>query len=264
MSKKLTPALLVAGLIACSPAVVAAAEQRSVDNLGMKLGKTPAEIKAALQASDLQFQTREIKHTLKDLPNAPFVGSVHAIRHGADVRSDEIRVDFPPPPHEPRAVLITRLVQYPINAGPLTRDVAAALEDKYGADRWIDDRYANAASLRLAWIDTPAGVQHPRQVDQVLQGALVASHHRGSCLFQLDPVRRRLRTHHRRQLQGRRSRHPGGAHGQRHVDHHRRLRLAAAADRADPGLCGTAGAGRGEGARHSQTLKLQPARPLAR
>ncbi len=159
MSKKLTPALLVAGLIACSPAVVAAAEQRSVDILGMKLGMTPAEIKAALQASDLQFQTREIKHTLKDLPNAPFVGSVHAIRHGADVRSDEIRVDFPPPPHEPRAVLITRLVQYPINAGPLTRDVAAALEDKYGADRWIDDRYANAASLRLAWIDTPAGVR---------------------------------------------------------------------------------------------------------
>lgn len=152
--------LILAWLIAVgAPLAAHAAEPRDVDILGMKLGMSPDEIKAALKDSELQFNVREIPMTLKDLPGVTFLGSLHAIRHGGDVRSDEIRVDFPPPPHEPRAVLITRLAQYPNNAGPLTRDVAAALEAKYGKDHWTDDRYNTAASLRLAWIDTPAGVR---------------------------------------------------------------------------------------------------------
>ncbi len=160
MKKNLTTALLIAALSAFGASLPAtAAESRSVDILGMTLGMSPAEIKTALQDSGLQFKTREIPLTLKDLPGVTFVGSLHAIRHGEDVRSDEIRVDFPPPPHAPRAVLITRLVQYPNDSGPLTREVAAALVGKYGKDRWIDDRYNTAASLRLAWIDTPAGVR---------------------------------------------------------------------------------------------------------
>lgn len=158
MRKNFLTTLFLA-LLALGATAASAEENRSPDILGMKLGMSPAEIKAALQESALQFKLRELPMTLQDLPGANFLGSIIAIRHGNDVRSDEIRVDFPPPPHAPRAILITRLVQYSNDAGPLTRDVASALEAKYGKDRWIEDRYATSASLRLAWIDTPAGVR---------------------------------------------------------------------------------------------------------
>lgn len=152
-------ALIISALVITNPVSAASSGDRTADVLGMRLGMTPAEIKTALSASGLGFQVREINNTLRELPGATFLGSIHALRGGGDVRSDEIRVDFPPPPHEPRAVLVTRLVQYPVESGPLTREVAAALDEKYGSNRLIDDRYANAASLRLAWIDTSAGAR---------------------------------------------------------------------------------------------------------
>ena len=159
MKKTHVAALILAALVAIGPADAASSGSPAADILGMRLGMTSAEITTALNASGLRFQVREIRSTLRELPGAAFLGSIHAMRNGGDVRSDEIRVDFPPPPHEPRAVLITRLVQYPVDSGPLTREVAAAMESKYGSKRLIDDRYANAASLRLAWIDTPAGTR---------------------------------------------------------------------------------------------------------
>lgn len=157
--KKTLMTWLLGGCFALAAVTAQAAEPRSPDILGMKLGMTPDEIKAALQASDLKFQIREIPMTLKDLPGANWLGSISAIRHGGDARSDEIRVDFPPPPHETRAVLITRLIQYAVNAGPLTREVESALVQKYGKERWVRDRYNTSSELHSAWIDTPAGVR---------------------------------------------------------------------------------------------------------
>jgi hypothetical protein len=125
------------------------------DILGIALGMTPEEVRGAFKASGLPFQLTDIKTTIEDLPGEPFLGSIHGRRQGGDSRQDQVLVNFSAPPNPLRVVMVTRLLDYGVDKGPLRTDLATALEGKYGSARQRLDR---THGIDLAWILTPAGV----------------------------------------------------------------------------------------------------------
>lgn len=158
--KPLFGALGLAFVLAVAPAPAttaepAAAGQPRPDILGIALGMTPDEVRAALRASGLAFQLTDVKTTIEDLPGEPFLGSIHGRRQGSDARHDEMLVNFSAPPNPLRVVMVTRVIGYSVQQSPLKLDVAAALEAKYGPARQRLDR---THGIDLAWIRTPAGV----------------------------------------------------------------------------------------------------------
>lgn len=152
-------ALWLALVLAVAPAPAATSEsaagQARPDILGIALGMTPDEVRAAFKASGLPFQLTDVKTTIEDLPGEPFLGSIHGRRQGGDARQDQVLVNFSAPPNPLRVVMVTRVIDYPVEKGPLKLDVAAALEAKYGAARQRVDR---THGIDLAWIRTPAGI----------------------------------------------------------------------------------------------------------
>jgi hypothetical protein len=125
------------------------------DVLGISLGMTPEEVRAAFKATGLPFQLSEVKTTIEDLPGEPFLGSIHGRRQGGDSRQDQVLVNFSAPPNPLRVVMVTRIIDYAADKGPLKLDVAAALEGKYGSARQRRDR---PHGIDMSWILTPAGI----------------------------------------------------------------------------------------------------------
>lgn len=151
--------ILLLALAATSGQVLAADNatpaEAKTDILGITLGMTPAEVRAAFKATGLPFQLQDVRTTIEDLPGEPFIGSIHARRQGGDSREDEVLVNFSAPPNPLRVVMVTRLLDYGVDKGPLKVDLAAALESKYGAARLRQDR---THGIDLSWIKTPAGI----------------------------------------------------------------------------------------------------------
>jgi hypothetical protein len=125
------------------------------DILGISLGMTPEEVRAAFKASGLPFQLTDVKTTIEDLPDEPFLGSIYGRRQGGDSRQDQVLVNFSAAPNPLRVVMVTRIIDYAADKGPLKLDVAAALEGKYGSARQRLDR---PHGIDMAWILTPAGI----------------------------------------------------------------------------------------------------------
>jgi hypothetical protein len=132
-----------------------AAGASAPDVLGISLGMTPEEVRAAFKATGLPFQLTDVTTTIEDLPGEPFLGSIHGRRQGGDSRQDQVLVNFSAPPNPLRVVMITRIIDYVVDKGPLKLDVAKALEAKYGSARQRVDR---THGIDMSWIRTPAGI----------------------------------------------------------------------------------------------------------
>ncbi len=148
-------ALALAGVQAIAAAAEPVGAKAKPDVLGITLGMTPEEVRAAIKASGLPFQLTEVRTTIQDLPGEPFLGSIHGRRQGGDSRQDQVLVNFSAPPNPLRAVMVTRLLDYGVDKGPLKLDIATALEAKYGSARQRLDR---THGIDMSWIRTPAGI----------------------------------------------------------------------------------------------------------
>lgn len=119
---------------------------------------TPAEARAVIAKVIPQFKISEIKSALEGVNKSEFPSNLFASRAAANGEKEEIRVDFPPPPHASQAILISRYINYPRDTGPLKTATVAALEQKYGA-AGIERSLGGGQAIDLAWIDTPNGTR---------------------------------------------------------------------------------------------------------
>lgn len=125
-----------------------------VDIVGLKLGMTVDEVKETLKAHDADLKIRDQQGAITELANSGFLSFVYATTDNAKLK-DEIRVDFAPPPHEPRAIMISRFTSYKEGNRPPKNAVIAALKQKYGDSN--TGMLNNPVDYDLSWVDAPNG-----------------------------------------------------------------------------------------------------------
>lgn len=133
----------------------------SMDVIGLRLGMTPQNAKAALQAHNTRMRIEEKYDQLSQVPNSKYLRHISATTN----RGEQIFIEFAPPPHAPVAVKLSRTTQYAAGARPTLAKTLQALEQKYRTPTlnnnnttvhqlsWLHDRTGNkiaSASTELA------------------------------------------------------------------------------------------------------------------
>lgn len=156
-------ALLTAALIAALAAGSAASAEgkvSAVDIVGLRLGMTPEEAKAALLAHDPELMLQEQRMYFsysdgeKSHKTEPFLATINARRRDA---LEVFTIELSPPPAGGKVVSIKRQQKFGSNA-PTLRTYRDALVDKYGPPLPPDDRNLQGSSI-LVWEFPDGGIR---------------------------------------------------------------------------------------------------------
>ncbi len=130
----------------------------SFDLSGVRLGMTPDEARRALQARSRHYQFKDHRAPIDRQGSAPFLSMVTATlpERIAAGPLESIGVQFPPLPHDNRAIFIERYGVFKPGQEPLLAGVKDSLIKKYGEPSYVDDR---AQETTLVWAYNPAGTQ---------------------------------------------------------------------------------------------------------
>lgn len=130
----------------------------SFDISGVRLGMTPEETRRTLQARSRDYQFKDHRAPIDRQGSAPFLSMVTATlpERTAAGPLESYGVQFPPPPHDHRAIFVERYGVFRPGQEPLLDEVKASLVKKYGEPSHVDDR---APETTLVWAFNPAGTQ---------------------------------------------------------------------------------------------------------
>ena len=127
---------------------------------GLRLGMTPDEVLAVLQAHRPQLEIRQINMQLtardarrRNVTVGEFLGEINATRLPNHLRGERdpmlyINVVFPGPPAEPRAIFIAHMLQYPQGEGPAFGGVVESIEERHGEPRFTEN---DGRTYRALW-----------------------------------------------------------------------------------------------------------------
>jgi hypothetical protein len=115
---------------------------------GLRLGMTPDEVIAVLQAHRPQLEIRQInmQQSARDARGrnvvvGEFLGEINATRLPNHLRGERdpmlyFNVVFPGPPAEPRAIFVAHMLEHPQGLGPSLDRVVGEIEDRHGEPRF--------------------------------------------------------------------------------------------------------------------------------
>ena len=133
---------------------------KSAEIAGLRLGMTPSEVLAALQAHRPQLEVRQINMQLtardarrRNVTVGEFLGEINATRLPNHLRGERdpmlyINVVFPGPPAEPRAIFIAHMLQYPQGEGPGVGAVVGSIEQRHGEPPFAEN---DGRTYRALW-----------------------------------------------------------------------------------------------------------------
>ena len=123
--------------------------------VGLRLGMSLADVRAALKAHSPGLKSREVLTVVNNAPSTEYLSVLTAtspLRHPVGPE-DTIGVDFTPPPSSPRAIFIERFTGFPEGKRPLYSAVRAALIQKYGPPSHVQE----GRDTYLVWARDPSG-----------------------------------------------------------------------------------------------------------
>ena len=127
---------------------------------GLRLGMTPDEVLAALQAHRPRLEIRQINMQMtardarrRNVTVGEFLGEINATRLPNHLRGERepmlyFNIVFPGPPAEPRAIFIAQMRQYPQGHGPALGAVVGAIEARHGEPRFMEN---DGRTYRALW-----------------------------------------------------------------------------------------------------------------
>lgn len=127
---------------------------------GLRLGMTPEQVLAVLQAHQPRLEVRQvnIKLTTRDsrrrnVTVGEFHGEInawHLPNHARGEREPMLyfNVVFPGPPAEPRAIFIAHMLQFPQGQGPALGGVVGSIEGRHGEPRFTAN---DGRTYRALW-----------------------------------------------------------------------------------------------------------------
>lgn len=149
------------------------------DIVGIRLGMTPAQARAALQThapkAEVTEFTRQFSYNdgVKDQPLPGFLGSITVSQAPAPGSSETLEVMFSAPPMEPRAIRVIRTLTMPGDPVPLERAMTS-LTQKYGPPAAVLEAHTGRGNVSR-WVEagktvcgqTAANSQDARQAPPV-------------------------------------------------------------------------------------------------
>lgn len=147
-------------LLVASALLVAAVPSRAAPNwdiVGIRLGMTPAQARAALQAhapkAEVTEYTRQLSYNdgAKEQALPGFLGSVTARQETAPGSSETLEVMFSAPPLEPRVIRVIRSLTMPNDPVALDRAMASVIQ-KYGQPSAVLDPHTNMGKI-ARWVE---------------------------------------------------------------------------------------------------------------
>jgi len=100
-----------------------------MDVIGLRLGMTVQEVRAALRKHDATMRVQEQYSQFPQLPNSRYLQRISAISN----TREQVVIEFAPPPRESAVVRLTRTTKYARGARPTLIKTRQALRQKYGA-----------------------------------------------------------------------------------------------------------------------------------
>ncbi len=122
----------------------------SMDVIGLRLGMTPQNAKAALQAHNAGMRIEEKYDQLFQVPDSRYLRHISTTTN----RGEQIFIEFAPPPHAPVAVKLSRTTRYAAGTRPTLAKTLQALEQKYSAPTLND---SNTTTHQLSWLHDRTG-----------------------------------------------------------------------------------------------------------
>ncbi|MCF6209885.1 MAG: hypothetical protein L3J88_01095 [Gammaproteobacteria bacterium] len=122
----------------------------SMDIIGLRLGMTPQNVKAILQAHNATMRIEEKYEPLFRMPNSRYLRHISAKAN----TGEHIFIEFSPPPHAALAVKLSRTTQYAAGARPTLAKTLQALEQKYGTPTLNNN---NTVMHQLSWLHDKTG-----------------------------------------------------------------------------------------------------------
>lgn len=163
-------------LFAVSMLLIAAGPSNAApdwDIVGIRLGMTTAQARAALQAhapkAEVTEYTRQLSYSdgAKDQLLPGFLGSITMRREGpAPSQSETLEVMFSAPPMEPRVIRVTRTLLMPSDPVALDRAMASVTQ-KYGKPAAVLDAHTGMGNISR-WVEagkTVCGITAPNSRD---------------------------------------------------------------------------------------------------
>jgi len=150
-----TSLLALAALLVISNASRAAPDW---DIVGLRLGMTPAQARAALQAhapkAEVTEYTRQFSYNdgVKEHPLPGFLGSITVRQAPAPNSSETLEVMFSAPPMEPRVIRVIRTLTMPSDPVPLERAMAS-MTQKYGKPSAVMESNTGMGSISR-WVES--------------------------------------------------------------------------------------------------------------
>ncbi|HHI93795.1 MAG TPA: hypothetical protein ENK04_09860 [Gammaproteobacteria bacterium] len=158
----------------------------NMDVIGLRLGMTAQEAKAALQTYDMTMQVQEQYSQLPRVPDSRYLHQIHAISNAGE----QVVIEFAPPPREAVIVRLTRTTKYMEGARPALVKTQQALRQKYGAPTmenrknrmhmsfWLHDkagnRVASASSVQARRCTQASRVSIDRLIASQRQDRIMA------------------------------------------------------------------------------------------
>ena len=122
-----------------------------IDIIGLRLGMTVQEVKAALLGYDANLQLGEKYSQLPRLKDSKYLHMISATSRSGE----QVMLEFAAPPHASTVVKIMRQARYREGAQPMLSRTLQALKQKYGEPSL--DKNDNAVTRQLVWLHDRKG-----------------------------------------------------------------------------------------------------------